>query len=88
MTVPELIARKLLACQQRRGRPKAGTDWRDLAVLLLAFPELRVEGGPVLDRLKALNAGEEDPAAWRTLVHEIIEPELDEELVEEDEGQR
>jgi hypothetical protein len=30
--VPELIARKLLAYRRRKGQPKSGTDWRDLAV--------------------------------------------------------
>ena len=31
---------------RRHGTPKSGTDWRDLAVLLLAFPELKTELGP------------------------------------------
>jgi hypothetical protein len=34
----ELIASKVQAYYQRRGRPKSGTDWRDLALLLLTFP--------------------------------------------------
>src|SRR5438477_9582131 len=29
---PELIAGKLAAFVQRRGKPKSGTDWRDLAI--------------------------------------------------------
>ena len=78
VTVPELIARKLLAYRRRRGQPKSGTDWRDLAMLLLAFPTLKAEAGPVLDRLRALGADEDDLLAWRDLVHQIIEPEADE----------
>ncbi len=78
VTVPELVARKLLAYRRRRGQPKSGTEWRDLAVLLLAFPTLKSEAGPVLDRLHALGADEDDLMAWRDLVHQIIEPEGDE----------
>ena len=77
VTVPELIARKLLAYQRRKGQPKSGTDWRDLAVLLLAFPELKQETGAVLDRLRALGAVEHDLAAWRALVREPIVAEPD-----------
>lgn len=76
-TVPELIARKLLAYQRRKGQPKSGTDWRDLAVLLLAFPELKTEAGAVGDRLRALGAREDD-MAWRALVAEAIRAEPDE----------
>jgi hypothetical protein len=77
-TVPELIARKLLAYQRRKGQPKSGTDWRDLAALLLAFPELKTEAGAVGDRLRALGAREDDMAAWRALVAEAIRAEPDE----------
>ncbi len=78
VTVPELIARKLLAYRRRKGQPKSGTDWRDLAVLLLAFPEMKVEAGPVADRLGALGAEEDDIAAWHALVQEAIHAEPDE----------
>src|SRR5215213_7804933 len=43
---PELIALKVVAYHTRRGRPKAFSDRRDLAMLLLAFPELKNESGP------------------------------------------
>jgi len=33
----ELIAGKVIAYHQRRGKPKSGTDWRDLVMLLLTF---------------------------------------------------
>src|SRR5436309_7148155 len=39
----ELIAQKVISYHGRRGQPKSGTDWRDLAMLLLAFPELKQE---------------------------------------------
>src|SRR6266850_7954943 len=44
---PELIAYKVISYHPRRGQPKAGTDWRDLAMLLLKFPELKQEQGAV-----------------------------------------
>ena len=37
----ELIVSKVISYHSRRGKPKSGTDWRDLAVLLLRFPELK-----------------------------------------------
>ena len=44
----ELIAAKVIAYHGRRGRPKAGTDWRDIAMLLLEFPALKAEVTPTL----------------------------------------
>jgi len=64
----ELIALKVIAYYQRRGQPKSGTDWRDIAMLLLAFPELKKGEGFVAKRLKAENAGEDVMNLWRDLV--------------------
>lgn len=44
----ELIASKVVSYHSRRGKPKAGTDWRDLAVLLLRFPELKEKVSEIL----------------------------------------
>jgi hypothetical protein len=74
----ELIAGKVIAFHSRRGRPKSGSDWRDLAVLLLAFPELKCESGPVLDRLLLAGAGQEVLAAWKKIVSQEIVAENDE----------
>jgi Nucleotidyl transferase AbiEii toxin, Type IV TA system len=52
----ELIANKVVAFQRRQGEAKAFTDRRDLAVLLLQFPELKTELGPVRERLDANGA--------------------------------
>ncbi|HEX6384048.1 MAG TPA: nucleotidyl transferase AbiEii/AbiGii toxin family protein [Anaerolineae bacterium] len=41
MAPADLIASKVISYYQRQGKPKSGTDWRDLAMLLLAFPELK-----------------------------------------------
>lgn len=74
-TPPEVIAGKLAAWVKRRHKPKAGTDWRDLAMLLLTFPELKTEEGPVLERLQAAGADEEVLAAWNELVAQDIQAE-------------
>jgi hypothetical protein len=75
----ELIALKLLSLAGRQGQPKADTDRRDLKMLLLAFPHLKSEAGPILDRLAAANADERVLAEWRGLVATPIEPESNEE---------
>jgi hypothetical protein len=74
----ELIAQKVIAYHRRRGQPKSGTDWRDIAMLLLAFPELKRNDGPVAERLKAENAGEEVMNLWRELVEQEIQSAEDE----------
>jgi hypothetical protein len=79
MAPAELIARKVMAYHQRRGQPKSGTDWRDLALLLLKFPDLKRAPGPVTDCLQAAGA---DPAVltvWQELVAQEILPEDEEE---------
>jgi hypothetical protein len=75
---PELVAGKVVAYCRRRGKPKAGTDWRDLAMLLLKFPELKRDPGPITDRLKTLG----DPevlALWREIVSQEIAPDEEDE---------
>ena len=69
----ELIALKVIAYNMRRGQPKSGTDWRDIAMLLLAFPELKQEQGLVAERLKAENADNETIKLWRELVNQEIQ---------------
>ena len=69
----ELIALKVIAYHLRRGQPKSGTDWRDIAMLLLAFPELKQEDGLVTELLKAENAGEEIMKLWQELVNQEIQ---------------
>jgi hypothetical protein len=78
VTPPDLIAGKLLASVGRRGKPKAFTDQRDLAMLLLRFPELKTLTGPVRDRLVANGAEQAVLAAWEELVAQEILPEEDE----------
>ena len=73
---PDLIAQKVISYHGRRGQPKAGTDWRDLAMLLLTFPELKKDGGAVSDALKSAGVTDEVTKTWLELVaQEIVEPE-------------
>jgi hypothetical protein len=72
---PELIASKIVSYHSRIGKPKSGTDWRDLAVLLLAFPKLKSDPGPVTESLKAAGAGRRVLALWHDLVKQVITPE-------------
>src|SRR5437870_9431691 len=76
MSPKELIAHKVISYHSRHGQPKAGTDWRDLAMLLLTFPELKKEEGPVNEALKSLGAKDDVMDTWRGLVKEkLIEPD-------------
>jgi len=73
VTPEELIALKVIAYHGRRGQPKSGTDWRDVAMLLLAFPELKENDGLVAERLKAENASADAMNLWRELVAQEIQ---------------
>jgi hypothetical protein len=74
----DLIASKVISYHQRRGKPKSGTDWRDLAMLFLAFPELKSETGPVYHCLQTAGVGPQILDLWRELVAQEIEPEAEE----------
>ena len=70
----ELIASKVVSYYRRRAQPKAFTDRRDIAMLLLQFPELKNASGPVADALQAIGAEPEILAVWRELVAQEIQP--------------
>jgi Nucleotidyl transferase AbiEii toxin, Type IV TA system len=74
----ELIAGKVMAYQHRKGSPKSGTDWRDIAILLLRFPKLKSEIGPVRRRLVAAGADRAVLSAWGRIVKQPIAPQPDE----------
>src|SRR2546425_10301851 len=78
MSPPELIAHKVISYHARRGQPKAGTDWRDLAMLLLTFPELKQEQEAVSKALKSAGVEEETMKTWsESVAQELIEPDDD-----------
>lgn len=74
----DLIALKVIAFCQRRGQPKSGTDWRDIALLLLAFPDLKTLKGPVADKLAERKVSQEILDAWIAFVNQDIQSEADE----------
>jgi hypothetical protein len=81
VTAAELVARKVISLHSRRGQPKSGTDWRDVAMLLLAFPDLKNESGPVGQILNSLGATEEEMKTWSEVVQqEISKPDDDSEF--------
>jgi hypothetical protein len=75
LSPPELIASKAISYQSRRGKPKSGTDWRDIAALLIQFPDLKEKDGRVLQILKGLNAAAPTLAFWEDLVDQNLELE-------------
>ncbi len=72
---PELIANKMMSMIGRQHKPKGLIDRADLYRLLLTFPDLKTDEGPVADRLRAAQASDDVLAAWKELVAEEIEPE-------------
>lgn len=57
----ELIVSKIISFQSRYGKPKSWTDRRDLAVLLLRFPELKEK---VSENLRTKNVGKAILETW------------------------
>jgi hypothetical protein len=81
LTPSELIASKVTSYCSRKGQPKAFTDRRDIAVLLLKFPELKVKSGEVHESLAKQNVMPEAIEFWNELVNEVIVvPETDDDL--------
>lgn len=73
----DLIASKVISYYQRRGKPKSGTDWRDLALLLLTFPTLKTETGEVAALLQNSGVEQEILDLWLEFVAQEISPEDD-----------
>jgi hypothetical protein len=55
----------VIAYHQRRDKPKAGIDRRDLTMLLATFPELNSESGPVTERLQAAGVDQAMIEVWK-----------------------
>jgi len=68
LTPVELIVSKVFSYEGRRGKPKAGTDWRDLAMLLTRFPELKSRDGEVRNLLENRGATNFAIEFWNDLV--------------------
>ena len=70
LTPVELILSKIFSYESRRGKPKSGTDWRDLAMLLNRFPELKRDDGEISTALIARNASKFALDFWKDLVQQ------------------
>jgi len=75
---PQLIGRKVLSMIGRPKTPKGLMDAADLRRLLLTFPELKAEEGPVSETRRGMQAPSEALDAWREMVSEDILPEDEE----------
>lgn len=75
---PELVAMKIISAVDRPKTAKGLIDWADLRRLILRFPELKTETGPVHDRLHAAVGRGQNPAildAWRQFIIQEVLPE-------------
>jgi hypothetical protein len=78
MAPAELIASKVVSYCRRLAQPKSFTDRRDIAVLLLQFPELKEAKGRVAEALREAKADPEIVATWEELsAQEIRSPDPD-----------
>ncbi len=70
LTPVELILSKIFSYEARSGKPKAGTDWRDLAMLATRFPELKTKDGEVRRLLIEREASDFALDFWNGLVEQ------------------
>lgn len=70
LTPVELIVSKVFSYESRRGKPKSGTDWRDLGMLLNRFPELKIVNGEVSAILAERGASAFAIEFWRELTEQ------------------
>ena len=75
LTPTELIASKVLSMVDRPKTAKGLMDAADLRRLLLTFPELKTELGPVRDRILAAGAAPAATESWKEIVAQEILPD-------------
>ena len=73
----QLIAQKAISFHSRQGQPRGFSDMRDLAVLFLAFPEMKAQSGAVSNALKAFGATAEEMNTWSELLAQKLSPPND-----------
>lgn len=70
-----LVAQKIQSYVARKGRPKSWTDRRDLAMLLVEFPQLQRNPEIVKNCLRESGASEQVLRACDEIMHEKVIPE-------------
>ena len=72
----ELLVSKVISYHSRRSKPKAGTDYRDLGMLILRFPELKQD---VVENLRAKNVDKEVLETWEDILSQDFQFENEDE---------
>ena len=72
----ELLASKVISYHSRKGKPKAGTDYRDLGMLLLRFSELKEK---VSENLRARNVRKAVLETWAEIARQDFQLEDEDE---------
>ena len=72
----ELLASKVISYHSRKGKPKAGTDYRDLGMLLLRFPELKEK---VSENLRVRDVGKAVLETWAEIARQDFQIENEDE---------
>jgi hypothetical protein len=80
LTLIELIVSKVLSYDARRGKPKSGTDWRDVAMLLRRFPGLKVSDGEISRILSVREASDSAKVFWQQIVEQDLSEDEDDDL--------
>lgn len=75
LTPAELISAKMISSTSRTKTAKGLIDAADVRRLVLTFPDLKTEDGPVADCLRAANAPQSAMEAWSDVVSQEILPE-------------
>ena len=73
VTPAGLVAGKVLAYMDRRFTPRSGTDWRDIAVLLLRFPALKTQSDTVRAEMVRLGASPAALSTWDEIAQSRID---------------
>jgi hypothetical protein len=68
----EVLSSKVVSMVSRSKSAKGVMDLADIRRMLLAFPELKTDDGPVARRLQAEGAAEAVLSAWREIVSQEI----------------
>ncbi len=75
LSPPDLVADTVMSMVAGQHTPNGMMHWAETHGMLLAFPKLKSEEGPVAERLRAAKAPPEVLAAWKQLVIEEMLPD-------------
>lgn len=70
----DLIVSKVISYHSRKGQPKSGTDWRDIAELLLRFPDIKEAVG---GKLRGQNIEKAIMETWEQIASQQFQAQDD-----------